>query len=172
MVTYLLCSTVKEQHCVQMRIYLKKILFQDDSYCSFYTYCNCIPNELGSHEVKFILSNNCVCLRVMHFWKSEGCFREKLFAKISMTLVIQASPSPQEDETRAAGAQEEGCEELRPAVRRADLRPLPKAAGKVLELGRSVPRLQPPHLQQVPRGSGELEVHGLPRAQVEKQPAV
>ena len=76
--------------------------------------------------------------------------------------------SPQEDEMWAPGASKKGREELCPAVRRADLRPLPEAAGKVLELGRRLQRLQPPDLQQVSRGRGSsgLEVHGLPRLQV------
>lgn len=48
------------------------------------------------------------------------------------------------------------------------MRPLPEAAGKVLELGRRVPRMQPQDLQQVPRGRGNrgVEVHGLLRLQV------
>lgn len=48
------------------------------------------------------------------------------------------------------------------------MRPLPEATGKVLELGSRVPRVQPQDLQQVPRGRGNggLEVHGLPRLQV------
>lgn len=93
---------------------------------------------------------------------------------MSVNLAVKAlcgSPYPQEDEIRPAGAPKEGCKELCPAVRRADLRPLPEAAGKVLELWRSLPRLQPPHLQQVSCGSSDLEVHGLPRIQVGRPPA-
>lgn len=75
----------------------------------------------------------------------------------------------QEDEDGAPGAAKERCQELQPAVWRTYLCPLPEAAGKVLELGLSVPRLQPPHLQQVPRegGSSWLAVHGVPRLQVQ-----
>lgn len=78
-------------------------------------------------------------------------------------------PPRQEDEAGAPGAAEERCQERRPAVRRAHLRPLPKAAGETVELGRRVPRLQPPHLQQVPCGrvSGRVAVHRLPRLQVQ-----
>lgn len=93
---------------------------------------------------------------------------------MSVNLAVKAlcgSPYSQEDEIWPAGAPKEGCKELCPAVRRADLRPLPEAAGKVLELWRSLPRLQPPHLQQVSCGSSDLEVHGLPRIQVGRPPA-
>lgn len=74
----------------------------------------------------------------------------------------------QESEARPPGASEERRKELHPPVRRADVCPLPEAAGKVLELGRFVPRMQPQDLQQVPRGRGSrgLEVHGLPCLQV------
>lgn len=77
--------------------------------------------------------------------------------------------SLQEDEAGAPGAAEERRQERHPAVRRAHLRPLPEAAGQAVELGRRVPRLQPPHLQPLPRGrvGGRVAVHRLLRLQVQ-----
>lgn len=83
-------------------------------------------------------------------------------------MIVILQPSPQEDEGGAPGSPPQRSQELRPAVRRAHLRPVPEAAGKVLELGRRVQRLQPPHLQPLQGGrrGGGLEVHSVPRLQV------
>lgn len=87
----------------------------------------------------------------------------------------------QEDEAGPAGDPPQGSQELLPAVQREDVCPLPEAAGQVVELRGSVPRLQPPHLQPLSSGwdrsrprprthicgvCGGVEVHRLSRLQV------
>jgi hypothetical protein len=86
-------------------------------------------------------------------------------------------PPTQEDEAGAAGDPPPRRQEPVPAVQREDVRPLPETPGQVLELGGRVLRLQPPHLQPVPRGRDHVfslgdgadagvEVYRLSRLQV------